>query len=118
MIKQEFTGLFRFLDYRMSHKLLLIRGSEIINEENINIDLIFDGVFYIEAPETFEDLTVYDAPDDIKITEVRDRISYQVNVPYEKIFILESGSNKYYIGARKLTTKKNKLPPLESSLEK
>ena len=112
----NFKGSFKILDYRMSHKLLLLRASKRKGDTLSNIDILFRGVFYLEIPERLEDIVIRKAIQE-EVDYVCNRCYYNVFLQYSEIFVLECANSKYFIGAGDFQVSENQLPPLESSIK-
>ena len=54
----KLEGFFTLMDFSLTHKLLLIRKTEAINEAAYNTDLVFTATFYIEIPSIIIDITI------------------------------------------------------------
>ena len=104
----ESSAYFRFLDYHVSHKQLLIRGEDAI--ENDNIDLAFEGTFFLSCPTTFNGIKIYLLDHDS---------SKEKGLPVSvvKNFLIESENNQYFIQAGALRIFRNSLPLVESSID-
>ncbi|MEM9980862.1 MAG: hypothetical protein AAF734_00105 [Bacteroidota bacterium] len=97
--------------------MLLIRKTEIVNEEPYNTDIAFIGVFYMDITTIYYDLTITQGTD-----EEAEKISHKCNKEFigdisgEDIFVLESEGRKYYIGAEQMDIYNNTYDPFETSL--
>ncbi|TAJ12151.1 hypothetical protein DMA11_13920 [Marinilabiliaceae bacterium JC017] len=102
---------FNILDYRLSHKLLIIRASFLENNELVNIDILFKGVFYIETSTNMDGILIVEGNEaDYKRVQKK----YGDISNSEKVFKLKSKMGDYLIGALSYEINKNKLPPLKS----
>ena len=117
MMKKEFKGFFTVMDFSLTHKMLLIRKTDIVDEEPYNTDIAFIGVFYMDITTIYYDLTITQGTD-----EEAEKISHKCNKEFigdisgEDIFVLESEGRKYYIGAAKMDIMNNTYSPLETSI--
>jgi hypothetical protein len=103
-------------DFSISHKVLLFRNEE-PERENINIDIIFEGVFYLDIPTRLEGLSILEA-DDQEISNILAKYNDKFYPEFgEKIFVIKSDSNKYFIGCVRYLIKENSLPGLTSSIK-
>lgn len=106
---------FDVLDYSISHKVLLLRGTDIIesNGEYIshtNIDLLFGSTQYIQMPTWFED--------GIKI--IKGVVDIEVNgriLLAKEYFELHNKDNIYYIESYGMEILENSLDTAESSID-
>jgi len=116
MEKKQFLGEFSLLDYNISHKVLLFRKSS-NTEENQNIDLVFEGTFYLEVPTKLKNIIVYQA-DEETTNKVIKRYGGMFYPEYSQvIFVIESGTALYYIGCIRLLITENSLNLLTSSIK-
>ncbi len=115
MDKITFSGTFNMLDYIISHKVLLFRSLH-LNENNKNIDIIFEGVFYLELPTRIHGFQIYEA-DVNTFTEISNKHNEIIRPEFgKKIFSIQSDNKQYYIGCVRVMVKENTLDPLESSI--
>jgi hypothetical protein len=106
MSKTIFDSLFKIHQYKVSHKGLTLRSSTSIEEGFEHTDITFGGVFYMELPDYLENFALYEAG-----LQERAYIQskYFKNIRADKkIFVLEQGEKKYYIGALSMATKTSK----------
>ncbi len=115
-VEEKYEGTFRILDYSISHKLLLLRSTEIENEEVFNKDILFISVFYIEIKETLEGIILREG--DIKDFKYVEKKYGNQLTQLNKVFILESQGCRYYIGASAYRPSENNLLPSKSSIKK
>lgn len=104
---------FNFFDFNISHKLLTIRASQLNNRgEFYNMDVVFKGVFYIEAITSMEGIRIEKADEaDLKnIASKCNNINFRKGLNLFKIITLD---NVFFIGAINYELKKNNLPPLK-----
>lgn len=115
MEKVRYAGTYHFFDFKISHKVLLLRKREQFDTENS--DLIFGGVFYLETPTHFTDFEIYEAGEELKqqiIEKAGEKYYPELN--YHKVFIIKSEGKEYYIGCAILMEKKNNLNYFDSSI--
>jgi hypothetical protein len=104
----ESKAYFRFLDYHISHKQLLIRGENAI--EGDNIDVVFEGTHFLNCPTTFNGIKIYLLDEDSSKTN-------EVPIfPFAKNFLVESEGKKYFIQAGALRIFRNSLTLWESCI--
>ena len=116
MERKRFIEEFNLLDYNISHKVLLYRG-QIKKEIKQNIDLIFEGVFYIEVPTRLHGLILYEA-DEILKEEILKKISEKFYPELgQTFFVIESDNKRYIIGCNRFLIQENSLIYLESSIK-
>ncbi|WP_086597139.1 hypothetical protein [Hymenobacter crusticola] len=117
MKKIGFTGHFNVIDFSFSHKILLIRNTEIVNEGPFNTDLLFQSTYYLEIPTRFNGITIERGTlqdcDYLKSKCTSDSI---INIDPARIYILHSEEKKYYIGAWKLQIITNTYDAGETSI--
>ncbi|MEO0557104.1 MAG: hypothetical protein AAF170_02855 [Bacteroidota bacterium] len=108
----EFKGHFRVFDYSVSHSQLVIRHSWREGEQNLNLDLLFDGVDYIDLPVHLEDpiLSAGGETDLARLAETRPSL----HKSYRDVFVLESSGCRFVVVAALLKIVKSDLPPMES----
>lgn len=108
-------GMYNVLDFRLSHKLLLIRKSDIVKGKAINNDILFQTVFYIEMPTRFEDMTlILGTSEDEKY--LKDKLGSALSLNFQKVYVIQNDVTKYYVVASDVQLTENELPPLESGL--
>ncbi len=113
---KRFIEEFNLLDYNTSHKVLLYRG-QIEKEIKQNIDLVFEGVFYIEAPTRLQGLILYEA-DEIFKKEILKKINGEIYPEFgQTFFVIESDNKRYIIGCNRFLIQENSLIYLESSIK-
>lgn len=105
----ESSAYFRFLDYHISHKQLLIRGENAIGRENL--DLAFEGADFLNCPTTFNGIKLYLLNKDSSEAK---GLSLR---PFTKNFFIESEEKEYFIQAGVLRIFKNALTLWESSID-
>ncbi len=106
----ESDGAFRFLDYQISHKQLLIRGKNIDGEQNI--DLIFEGTDMVNCPTDFIGVKIYQLDkEEIKNRKIDNRYGFS------KVFLLITDNKEYYIKTMIMRIYKNSLTLDESSID-
>ncbi|MGD1843500.1 MAG: hypothetical protein ACFB0B_21805 [Thermonemataceae bacterium] len=116
-MKKEFKGFFKVMDFSLTHKMLLIRKTDIVDKKPYNTDIGFIGVFYMDITTIYYDLTITQGTD-----EDAEKISHKCNKEFigdisgKDIFVLESEGRRYYIGAAKMEIHNNNYYPLETSL--
>ena len=119
MNKISLEGPFRIVDYSISHSVILLRKTEIIDVTPHNTDLLLGGVFYLEIPAWLEDITVEHGTE-ADWTYVRTRCWEETKVVdfygRENIFVFKCGDKKYFIGANSLKVFENTYDPLETSI--
>lgn len=106
---------FQVWDFHSSFGRILIRSCKYDGAENI--DLIFIGVFYLEAPFGFHGLGILD-PTETEIARLEERtgISAAAGKAYSRFYVLASEGARYYIGASEYTIDENSLDLMETSL--
>ncbi|MBK6828713.1 MAG: hypothetical protein IPG86_18515 [Chitinophagaceae bacterium] len=116
MEKKYFKGSFKFLDYSISHKVLLLRNNDHV-ESTKNVDLVFESVFYLEIPTTVKDFYLYTANEEMSkifIEKYGGDYYPQFN---QAFYILESNNRKYCIGCGRVLIEENEFDDLKSSIK-
>ena len=113
MEKIELKGFFAMTDYSLTHHIVLIRSTVVVNGEPRNTDVLFSGTFYIELATMLEDLMVEQGNED-DLNYVKMRSNGQAVLG--KVFVIHSVGVKYYIGARQMEILENSLDVLETSI--
>lgn len=115
-MKKEFKGIFTVMDYALSHKILLIRNTIIKDQAAYNTDIGFMAVYYLEIITTFDDLIIRkgEAEDVDRVIKRCGKDASSVTT--ENVFVLESGGEKYYVGAYQVDIYNNTYDPLETSI--
>lgn len=111
----ELYGLFNVFDYRLSLKLLLLRATEVVNEEPINTDILFQTVFFIEIPNQFDNIRI-ERGNDSDFNYVQDKCWFTLQKEFNNIFVLHTAGKRYYIGAANYQVNINNMIPLSSSI--
>ena len=116
-MKKAFKGYFQVMDFSLTHKMLLIRKTDIVDEEPYNTDISFAGVFYIEITTVYDDLHIsFGNEEDVKDISSRCDEDYIGDISTTNIFILESNGKRYRVGAAQMDIQNNTLYPPETSL--
>lgn len=113
----KFTGLFDLIDFSLTHRVLLLRTTEIVDMKPENTDLLFSSTFYIELPTYFENLEILETTQE-DCTYVQSRCISE-NIPLvdlDEVYVLYVNKTKYYIGARRLQVINNKYESGETSI--
>jgi hypothetical protein len=107
--------LFQIWDFHTSFARLLIRSNKRDDEQTI--DVVFVGVFYIDAPSELDGLEITDpTPEELDRLESRTGVKIRErNLPCQ-FYVLKSGDARYYIGAVGYTVEENSLDPMVTSL--
>lgn len=113
----KFTGLFDLIDFSLTHRVLLLRTTEVVDMKPENTDLLFSSTFYVELPTYFENLEILETTQE-DCTYVQGRCINE-NIPrvdLDEVYVLYVNQNKYYIGARRLQVVKNNYESGETSI--
>lgn len=109
-------GRFVFLDYNISHKLLLLRNNDSHEYSEPNTDLIFESVFYIDLPTSLQDIRILEASDE-EVERIEKKIGQTIHKEFGlKVYSIESSQSRFYVGCSRFIIKKNNLPFIESSI--
>ena len=109
----ESSRVFRIWDWSISHSRLLLRSPrDERNPTDVNIDMTFFGVTYVEIPDTLRGVKVA-SPREEDDQRLRGRADLGKNGQY---FVLESAGRRYYVGAVQLEVTENRLATMQSSL--
>ena len=106
----ESEGLFRFFDYNISHKQLLIRSEGF--DRQSNIDLVFEGTDFVNCPTTFIGVKVYQ----LNQMEIQTR-KLQIQNTFQRVFLLIVDKQEFYIKTGILRIYKNTLSVNQSSID-
>jgi hypothetical protein len=109
----ESSRTFRLWDWSIGHCRLLIRSAR--NEarpDDVNVDLTFSGVFYLEIADTLRGIRV--VPPTAEEREQLDRKANRGN--HGQFYLIESAGRRYVVGAVDLDVSENTLPFMQSSL--
>jgi hypothetical protein len=100
---------FDIFDAEAGHHFLLVRSSG--GEHNVNIDLIFGGVLFVELPSSLFGIKI-SKPCDEKALELEKRFTTYQAAEYkgEFVYALESQGNRFHIVASALWIHENTLP--------
>jgi len=105
----ESPAYFKFLDYNISHKQLLIRGENAI--ESDNIDLAFEATIFLNCPTTFKGIELY-------YLDEHSSAEKKVSIfPFTKVFFIKSEGKEYFIQAGILRIFRNSLALSDSSID-
>lgn len=110
-------GHFRIFDYFASHSQLLIRCSEVGEENTANTDLRFHGVKYVDLPIYFENPIVR-AGTQADFEAVANRLQQAIIREFQEVFVVEANQQRYYVLAGGLELSENELPPLQSRIKR
>lgn len=111
----KLIGVFKLMTFRQSHKLLLFRNTKIISEsEFYNVDIIFEGVFYIDSTLTFHNPQIILA-EKTDLKKVEGRCDFELYEPYQKVYEIKASGSNYFIGAGNYRIVNNNLHPDETS---
>ncbi|WP_337040264.1 hypothetical protein [Emticicia sp. 17c] len=107
---------FDMMDFSLSHKVLLIRGTIVTGKagkyiSHENIDLLFGGTDFIQIPTSFERGILIKKGDKDKI------INTQVVLKAGEYFEIINNNNSYFIRAAVFEILKNNLNTAESSID-
>ncbi|WP_286863369.1 MULTISPECIES: hypothetical protein [Sphingobacterium] len=105
---------FTVFDFTVSHGQLLLRASK-DDRDNQNIDLIFFGVRYMQLFTSLFGLSVKLVEKDQKPINYNSVNSF-VSADNNSLFEIETGNEKFYIGASYFIVYENELEFDESSL--
>ncbi|MFN5309679.1 MAG: hypothetical protein ACK5C0_09515 [Candidatus Kapaibacterium sp.] len=104
---------FKFHDYYISHKQLLIRSPK-EGDQKFNIDIIFFSTDFLQVPTWLSGITISRVEKNTLATyeSVRESLSY----PSTNLFEISSGEEKFYIVAAFFHIFENELRMNETSL--
>ncbi|MFD2523004.1 hypothetical protein [Emticicia soli] len=107
---------FCVMDFSLSHKVLLIRGTTVTEKageyiSHENIDLLFDGTHFVQIPTFFENgLLIKKGAEDLTINA-------DITLKAGQYFEIINNKNSYFIKARGFEILKNNLDTAESSID-
>lgn len=111
----EFYGHFNILDYRLSLGLLLLRATNVVDEEPVNTDILFYDVSFIEIPHQFDNIRIEEGNED-DFTYVRDKCWFTLYREFSTVFVLHTAGKRYYVAAANYQVNINNMIPLSSSI--
>ncbi len=115
-IDRKFEGYFTLLDYHISHCQLLIRCTTTTEDSWSNLDILFEGVDYIELSNSFEDIHLQNgSEDDWAYIATRCNEIYR---QFYQLYKITSEGKTFYILAVQIRISTNSLLGLQSSIIK
>jgi hypothetical protein len=98
-----FPDMLYVMDFSLTHRILLLRMTEIVGITHQNTDLLFESTFYVELPVNLYGATLSLGIDE-DVAYVRSRCDEEISVWIEprEVFVLTAFDRKYYIGAGRL----------------
>jgi len=114
-VLEEFIPTQRYLLLR-GKRINLARSGETALDAKTNIDMIFMGVEYIEAPMAFGLTVDLVEPNEEELERVNRilRKSIGLAIPAEQLFALEADGNRYLVAAHSVRVEENDLQFYES----
>lgn len=94
-MRLESNRVFQLWEYRVSHGGLLIRSPK-GPQESSNIDVVFDGVEYIDCPRMLSGLLLTEG--DAQVVRERVPALGEIRLP-DRLFLLVSGGARYFVVA-------------------
>lgn len=104
---------FRLWEFRVSHDQLLIRSVR-SQQHPRNVDIIFEGVDYIELPTKPGDIAI-DKPTREDVLHVH--TSFRDDIDEKDIYVIVAQGRRFFVVAAGMRTIENELEFYESSLE-
>lgn len=103
MESMYFPDMLYVMDFSLTHRILLLRMTEIVGITHQNTDLLFESTFYVELPVNLYGATLSLGIDE-DVAYVRSRCDEEISVWIEprEVFVLTAFDRKYYIGAGRL----------------
>lgn len=117
MKEMYFPNELHLLDYSLSHSILLLRTTEVLEGGHKNTDLLFGSTFYVELPIRLYQATLFQGT--IKDFDyVRSRCNEETArfIELSEVFVITAFGRRYYIGARQVQVFANTYDPLETSI--
>lgn len=105
---------FQFWHYRVSHGELLLRSPKNMNESK-NIDIIFEGVKYVELPRFLPKMEIGEETKE-DLLYISNRIGSDINK--SKLFVLISEQKRFFVVASIMKVKENEMDIFELPFEK
>lgn len=104
---------FNITDFFLSHGQMLIRSSK-RGDDDLNIDIVFFGVKFIQAPSLFNGISIKKTADKNLVSSVlvQGRIGYKE----DQLFEIETDGEVFFIAAAFFQVYENNLNFNESSL--
>src|SRR4051812_8882510 len=114
-IDRYFEGNFKLVDFHRSFRQLLIRHSKFVDGNNVNFDIRFDGVHYVELPDIWSGMHITNGlKEDWKY--IATRYNKDLYRQMEHLFKITSENKTYYVLAYYLCIDNNTLFPDQTSL--
>lgn len=109
-MRLESSRRFQLWEYRVSHGALLIRSPKGPQESN-NIDVVFDGVEYIDCPRMLRGLLLTEgSAEDLHVLA---RAFGEVHPP-NRVFVLTTGGIAYHVVASSCRIEENQADIFDS----
>ncbi len=105
---QKISEGISFFDFHISHKQLLLRDSSLVGEKNRNLDILFEGVRFIQSVTEFEGkLEIYegDENDEAYASSMMKEEAYWERG--NKLFILKADQGEFFIVAGQVRIHEN-----------
>ena len=107
----QFEGDYSMLAFRKSHNLILYRSTPALFQ---NTDIIFHGVYYIDAPLQLSKFVISTASPEEQVM-INQKCHWEVVEQYRTVFRPEMDDYRYFIGAFYYSILENDLGPDETS---
>jgi hypothetical protein len=111
--KRDSGSDFKFWEYRVSHRQLLIRCPK-REDSSSNVDIKFYNVEYVDLPTVLPQLEMGE-PDDDDVLFVKSRIGKLV--PKERITVLKTSNQRYIVVAGAVVISESQMGIFESPFE-
>ena len=109
MFKEFNDRKFQFWHYRVSHGELLVRSPKGINESK-NIDVIFQGVEYVELPRFLPKMVVGKS-NNTDLHYISSKLDKSIDL--SKVFVLLSEQKRFYVVASIMKIDENEFDMFE-----
>lgn len=108
--KSDVGSDFKFWEYRVSHRQLLIRCPK-LKDSSSNVDIKFYNVEYVDLPTELPRLEM-DEPNDDDVLFAQSRIGK--SVPKERVTVLKTSNQRYIVVAGAVTISESRMGIFES----
>lgn len=113
----KIEGHFNIIDYSLTHNILLLKTTQVVNSKPINTDLLFSSTYYLEIPAYFTDIEIIESTDaDRDYVLSRCRSDFVSTLDKKDVFVFRTNQQTYYVGARRLEIYTNSDSPGETSI--
>ncbi len=102
---------FRLWELHVGHSRLLVRSGRNYDDDSENVDLVFDGVVWIQVPDWLKGLVIREVSGEVAESVLR---NVWFETQHVRVFELASQGRTYFVAASFLRIETNKRNPTES----